>query len=129
MKLIIKILREGLGSIIAFISWLTRPAKVKRSPEAQAKVENELKNMSLYQFFACPFCIKTRRALHRLNLPIQLRDAQQGKPYRNELAQGGGRVKVPCLRIDENGTTTWMYESSDIIAYLEKRFGAEPALG
>ena len=127
MKLLIKILREGLGSIIAFISWLTRPRKLKRTPEAQAAVETELHNFALYQFFACPFCIKTRRALHRLNLPMELRNAQQGSPYRDELAQGGGRVKVPCLRIDENGTTTWMYESSDIIAYLDKRFGAAVA--
>ena len=122
MKLLLKLLREGLGRIIAFISWVTRPSKLKRTPEAQARVENELKNFALYQFFACPFCIKTRRALHRLNLPIELRNAQPGSPYRDELEQGGGRVKVPCLRIDENGTTTWMYESSDIIQYLEQRF-------
>ncbi|WP_020209173.1 glutathione S-transferase N-terminal domain-containing protein [Gilvimarinus chinensis] len=123
MKLLIKIVREGLGRIIAFISWVTRPPKMKRSPEEQAVVEQALKQLSLYQFFACPFCIKTRRALHRLNLPMELRDAQHGSPYRDELAEGGGRVKVPCLRIEENGTTTWMYESSEIIQYLEKRFG------
>lgn len=123
MKLLVKLLRQGLGGIIAFISWITRPRKLKRSPEAQARVEAELKNFALYQFFACPFCIKTRRALHRLNLPIEQRNAQQGSPHREELAQGGGRVKVPCLRIDENDNTTWMYESDDIIAYLEKRFG------
>ncbi|BFM21066.1 glutathione S-transferase N-terminal domain-containing protein [Gilvimarinus japonicus] len=123
MKLLIKLVREGLGSIIAFVSWLTRPAKLKRTPEAQTKVENELKNFALYQFFACPFCIKTRRALHRLNLPIELRNAQAGSPHRQALEQGGGRIKVPCLRIDENGTNTWMYESGDIIQYLEQRFG------
>lgn len=123
MKLLIKILREGLGSIIAFVSWITRPRKMKRSPEQQAAVEEELNQFALYQFFACPFCIKTRRALHRLNLPMELRNAQQGSHFRDELAGGGGRVKVPCLRIDENGTTTWMYESNDIIQYLEQRFG------
>ncbi|UTF60290.1 glutathione S-transferase N-terminal domain-containing protein [Gilvimarinus sp. DA14] len=123
MKLLVKLLREGLGSIIAFISWITLPGKLKRTPEAQAEVEKELQNFALYQFFACPFCIKTRRALHRLNLPMEKRNAQQGSSYRTELTQGGGRVKVPCLRIDENGTTTWMYESADIIHYLETRFG------
>ncbi|MBU2887444.1 glutathione S-transferase N-terminal domain-containing protein [Gilvimarinus agarilyticus] len=124
MKLLVKLLRVGLGSIIAFISWLTLPRKLKRSPEAQATVNSELNNLALYQFFACPFCIKTRRTLHRLNLPMQLRDTQAGSPHRDELAQGGGRVKVPCLRIDEgDGDIRWMYESSDIIAYLESRFG------
>jgi glutathione S-transferase len=31
---------------------------------------------------------------------------------------------VPCLRIEENGQTTWMYESKVIIDYLDKRFAA-----
>jgi glutathione S-transferase len=31
---------------------------------------------------------------------------------------------VPCLRIDEGGGSTWLYESAAIIAYLEKRFGS-----
>ncbi|MCP8898128.1 glutathione S-transferase N-terminal domain-containing protein [Gilvimarinus xylanilyticus] len=124
MKFLVKLLREGLGGIIAFISWITRPRKLKRTPESQTAVENELQNFALYQFFACPFCIKTRRALHRLNLPMETRNAQAGNHHRTELQQGGGRVKVPCLRIDENGTTTWMYESGDIIQYLERRFGA-----
>jgi len=35
---------------------------------------------------------------------------------------GGGKRKVPCLRIEEDGKTEWMYESNDIIAYLEQRF-------
>ena len=34
----------------------------------------------------------------------------------------GGKVKVPCLRIEEAGGTRWMYESNDIIAYLEQRY-------
>jgi glutathione S-transferase len=29
---------------------------------------------------------------------------------------------VPCLLIEEDGEARWMYESNDIIAYLEKRF-------
>jgi len=31
---------------------------------------------------------------------------------------------VPCLRIEENGQTTWMYESNTIIEYLNQRFAA-----
>ena len=42
---------------------------------------------------------------------------------REELLAGGGTIKVPCLRItDDAGDTSWMYESSDIIAYLQGRF-------
>ena len=35
----------------------------------------------------------------------------------------GGKIKVPCLRVnDEQGKSTWMYESSDIIEYLQTRY-------
>jgi len=33
-------------------------------------------------------------------------------------------LKVPCLKITENGEDRWMYESNDIIAYLNGRFVA-----
>ncbi len=80
------------------------------------------KDLTLYQFLACPFCIKTRRAIYKLNLPIETRSAFEGSPHRKALLEGGGRVKVPCLRIEQDGKVEWMYESSDIIRYLEKRF-------
>jgi glutaredoxin len=122
MSFFLNIVRNLLGSFIALIDLITRPQKRKRSVEAQNKVEQELKNITLYQFFACPFCIKTRRALHRLNLPMQTRNATKGSPYRIELEQQGGKIQVPCLRISEEGQVKWLYESSEIISYLEQRF-------
>ena len=124
MSLLINLVRNFLGSIIALLDFITRPAKQKRSNEAQKQVENDIKSMALYQFFACPFCIKTRRALHRLNLPIQTRNATKGSDYRIELEQQGGKTQVPCLRITEQGKDIWMYESGEIINYLEQRFGS-----
>ncbi|HED17221.1 MAG TPA: glutaredoxin [Gammaproteobacteria bacterium] len=121
--MIVKATREGLGRLIIFIDFITRPAKMKRSDAEQQTVNEALSLMSVYQFYACPFCVKTRRALHRLNLTIALRDASKGSPYRDELQNGGGQIKVPCLRIDEGEKTRWLYESNDIIAYLENRFG------
>ncbi len=121
--MLLKLLRNGLGGIIIFVDWITRPAKMERTPEQQVMVENELKDMTLYQLYACPFCIKTRRTLRRLNLPIETRSVNQQSPYRAELESGGGRIQVPCLRIQQDGNDVWMYESSDIIRYLEKRFG------
>jgi glutathione S-transferase len=40
------------------------------------------------------------------------------------LEQLGGKFKVPCLRIEENGQSTWLYESKAIIAYLDERFAS-----
>ncbi len=122
--MLIKLLREGLGRLVIFIDFLTRPRSIKRSPEAQAEIDKATQGMSLYQFYACPFCIKTRRAMRRLGLNIETRDAQRGSPHRDTLEAEGGEIKVPCLRIqDQNGDDNWMYESSDIIAYLDTRFG------
>jgi len=121
--ILLKIFREGVGSLMALISYLTTPFKVKRSAEAQAEVNKTIQNMSLYQYFACPFCIKVRRTIRRLDLPMEYRDAQvRGSEHRNTLEKEGGAIKVPCLRIDENNETIWLYESNDIIAYLNKRF-------
>jgi len=37
-----------------------------------------------------------------------------------DLIAGGGKGQVPCLRIEhENGSVEWMYESVDIIRYLQ----------
>ncbi len=122
MKILIKLLREGLGRLIILIDLITRPRKMKRAPEAQQAVNAAAKNLTLYQFYACPFCVKTRRAIHQLNLPIEFRDAQKNPTHRSDLETLGGAIKVPCLRIQEDGKETWMYESGDIIQYLQGRF-------
>jgi glutaredoxin len=122
MKLLINLIRNLLGGIIAVIDFITRGTKLKRTSQAQQQVETELEKISLYQFFACPFCIKTRRAMYKLNLPIVKRNASQGSPYRDELLQGGGRIQTPCLRIEKDDAVEWLYDSSEIIRYLKKRF-------
>jgi glutathione S-transferase len=55
---------------------------------------------------------------------VALRDAKNDPQHRQALLEGGGRVKVPCLRIEEEGKVSWMYESKAIIAYLDKRFAS-----
>ncbi|MBI6702214.1 MULTISPECIES: glutaredoxin family protein [Pseudomonas syringae group] len=119
-----KALRVGLGQLVIGIDFLTRPSKKKRDPAAQAAVDQSAQDLTLYQFHACPFCVKTRRALRRLNVPVALRDAKNNELDRQTLLTEGGRIKVPCLRIEEGDKTVWMYESNVIIDYLDKRFGA-----
>ena len=121
MKWIIKGIREGLGRLIILIDFIFSPKKQQRTESNQEKINEEVKSIKLYQFYACPFCIKTRRVIKRLNLPIETRNAQSGQ-YRAELLAGGGEVKVPCLKIESDEGVQWMYESADIIQYLEKRF-------
>jgi len=122
--MLMKALRVGLGQLVILVDFLTRPSKKKRSPEAQAAVDESAKDLTLYQFQACPFCVKTRRTLRRLNVPVALRDAKNNELDRQTLLTEGGKIKVPCLRIVEAGQTVWMYESKVIIDYLDKRFSA-----
>jgi glutaredoxin len=118
----IRFIRNLLGRLLMAIDWLTRPTPPQRSAEAQAKIDRETENLALYQFRMCPFCIKTRRAMRRLGLKVQHRDALHDPTHRQRLEQEGGQLKVPCLAIEEGQQTRWMYESNDIIAYLEQRF-------
>ena len=120
--MILKLVREGLGRVIVFIDDITRPKPVERSAADQASVEEAAAHLALYQFHACPFCIKTRRAIRRLRLPIDLRDAQSDADHRSALRDGGGKVQVPCLLIQGDGEPRWLYESGEIIAYLTDRF-------
>lgn len=120
--MILKIVREGLGRIIILADTLTRPNKIQRSAEHQAQVDKKAQGITLYQFYACPFCIKTRRAIRRLNIHIETRNAQIPGQHRNDLENLGGKIKAPCLRIQRDGQDKWMYESNDIIAFLEQQF-------
>lgn len=122
-------LRLLLTPVMLLIDRLTAPTPIQRPEAEQQQVDSQTRALRLYQFRTCPFCIKTRHAVRRLALNIELRDAQHDPGSREELLKGGGEVKVPCLRISEpDGEVRWMYESDDIIAYLEGRFapGTDP---
>jgi glutathione S-transferase len=102
---------------------LATPKGMVRSAEAQKKIDLECEKLALYHFKTCPFCIKVRHEMARLSLPIELRDAQHDPERRAELTQGGGKYQTPCLQITgAQGQAQWMYESNDIIKYLQQRF-------
>jgi len=118
-------IRGALGALILFFDWVFTPRGVKRETEIQAQVDAQTKNLALYQYKACPFCVKVRRTMKRNTLDIETRDAKRSDKARDELVKGGGKLKVPCLRIEEEGKVSWVYESSDIINYLEDRFAVK----
>lgn len=118
-----KIIRWVVGNIILFLNFVFTPKSLKRSEADQAVINVETSRLKLYQFKACPFCVKVRRAMKRLNLPIETREAKNEGPVRSELIAQGGKAKVPCLRIEsDDGSYQWMYESKVIVEYLQKRF-------
>ncbi len=115
----LKIIRAILGTIILIADRLFTPQGITRELAQQQAIDAQTAKLTLYQFEACPFCVKVRRAMKRLSLNIALKDAQNDPIAREELLKGGGQLQVPCLRIQkDDGSIQWMYESSDIIAYL-----------
>ncbi len=119
IRLFFKTLRIVLGPFILLRESLTRPKGVVRSAAAQARVEAASRDLVLYQFRTCPFCVKVRRTLAALSLPIELRDAQHDPVARRELEEGGGKVQVPCLRVTAaDGSHTWLYESDAVNQHL-----------
>ena len=118
-----KTLRLVLGPVMLLKERLTQPKGMQRDAAAQAVVDLQCQSMALYQFNTCPFCIKTRQEMRRLSLPIEKRDAQHNAANRDELQQGSGATKVPCLKItDANGHIQWLQDSTAIVAYLRARF-------
>jgi glutaredoxin len=120
---LVRIIRLVTGKLILFFD-RAFPAKeeFKRTAELQSQVDQETKSLSLYQLEACPFCVKVRRGVKRLDLKIELKDVKQ-PAIAEELKSGGGEFQTPCLRIaSADGKIEWLYESDDILAYLARRF-------
>lgn len=123
IKIFFKALRLALTPFMLLWAKLAIPAGIVRPATEQLRIDLECAKFTLYQFNTCPFCIKVRHEMARLSLPIQLRDAQHDPEHKTDLLQGGGKVQTPCLQIkDAQGNVQWMYESSDIIKYLQQRF-------
>lgn len=119
-------LRLVLTPFMLLSEKLSTPKGMTRTAEDQALVDEASKDLALYQFSACPFCIKVRKEIARLGLNIETRDAQHDQQHRAALETGGGHIKVPCLKIrQDDGSERWLYESAEIKTWLQERF--EPA--
>jgi glutathione S-transferase len=77
--------------------------------------------LELYDFEGCPYCRKVREALCELDLDFLVHPVAQGSPRREQLRSLGGKVQAPFL-VDPNHHTA-LYESEDIIAYLNRVYG------
>jgi glutaredoxin len=125
IRLFFRTLRAVLGPFLLLGNWLTRPRGIVRPPAEQQAVDARTRNLALYHFPTCPFCLKTRRVMRRLSLNIELRNARSDNAPRAALIAGGGKPQVPCLLITSaDGRQTWLYESDAINAWLNREFGA-----
>jgi len=76
--------------------------------------------LELWSFEASPFCRIVREALCTLEIPYKLHNVGKGSPGRAAFVERSGKMMVPFL-VDPN-TETEMFESADIVAYLEETY-------
>tara|TARA_B100001094_G_C18052971_1_gene731002 strand:- start:520 stop:885 length:366 start_codon:yes stop_codon:yes gene_type:complete len=118
-----KLIRWIIGRIILAVDFVTRPKPIVRDKKDQEFVDKKTTKLSLYQFNACPFCVKVRRQFRKYSLNIEIRDAKNNALFKRELIREGGKHQVPCLRIeDTNLSVRWLYESDNICSYLREEF-------
>jgi glutathione S-transferase len=86
-----------------------RPAKAPSSP------------LELWSFEVSPFSRIVREALCELQIPYHLHNVAKGSPSREAFVKRSGKMMVPYL-VDPN-TGKEMFESAEIVAYLEKTYG------
>lgn len=74
--------------------------------------------LELYYFPGCLFCRRVFNAMESLSLTdeIVLYNIHEDEDAAKHLVAVGGKRQVPCLFIDGKP----LYESADIIAYLEQ---------
>ncbi len=81
--------------------------------------------IELYQKEECPFCQKVRQKLQELELDYVNRISVKGTEQREIMVKLGGEHKVPFLVDQSKGVM--MYESDDIVDYLEREYGSGDA--
>ena len=78
--------------------------------------------LELWSFEASPFCRIVREALCELEIPYLLHNVAKGSPRRESFVARSGKMMVPYL-VDPNQNVA-MFESADIVAYLERTYAA-----
>ena len=74
---------------------------------------------ALYYYDTCPFCQRVLQALPKVKVEVEKRNVMTNRAYSDQQYKATGRTTVPCLLIDDNGKETWMYESADIVRFLQ----------
>lgn len=113
-------LRLGFLTVLsAGIGMLPRVGKGSRY---KGSGKQDLKPLVYWGYEASPFCKIAREALCELELPHLYKAAARGSPKRQQLFDARQHFQVPYLEDPNTGIA--MFESSAIVEYLQKEYGA-----
>jgi len=79
------------------------------------------KPLELWSFESSPYCRLVREALCELELPYVLHNVAKGSRHRESFVARSGKMMVPYLVDDNTGKA--MFESADIVSYLDATYG------
>ncbi len=110
-----------LGPLTAITSSLASAVRPSRGRTARPAREPE-QPLELWSFEGSPYCRLVREALCELTLPYRLHNVGKGSAARASFRAMSGRMRVPYLKDPNTGAA--LFESADIVAYLEKTYAA-----
>ena len=82
-----------------------------------AQPQTQDASIRLYTGDYCPYCLRVKKELDRLNLPYEIVDADANG--REEVIQLSGQRRIPMLTIGDEV----LVDSTHIIRELRRRFG------
>jgi glutaredoxin 3 len=83
--------------------------------------------LTLFYKPSCPFCQRVLGEIEDMGIQLNLRDTSSDLVAADELLEKGGKPQVPYLIDEDRGIS--MYESGDIITYLEENYRGEKVAG
>ena len=120
------IIRFICASMMLGMAWLATPAVAAtvtaHGTEIQAAPVTKDAPLILYYRDDCPHCWNVLSYLSDHHRELPMKEINLSDAASNELIIGGGKRQVPCLRIRENNgnKVTWLYQSAEIIKYLDE---------
>ena len=109
------------GALTNFTAYAAAVSRLKALRARKAKKMPE-KPLVLYTYEISPFSKLVREVLTELCIPHVVRYTPRGSPKRQSLYARVGHFQVPYLE-DEN-TGARMFESKDIVDYIERTYGS-----
>lgn len=96
-----------------------------RAPTARATPSTApAQSLELWSFEASPYCRIVREALCRLELPYRLHNVAKKSPSRAAFRARPDFVKMMVPFLHDPNTGKSLYESADIVRYLDETYGA-----
>lgn len=109
------VLRTPVATLASSLASAARPRGIRVRPSRAPQ-----EPLELVGFEASPWCRRVREVLCELELPYRLTNVAKRSPSRPAFIARAGKMLVPWLHDPNTGTS--MYESADIVAYLERTY-------